>query len=518
MVGLVSISTTRRIRSCQNPSDLLVQIDGGIVLPIVDLIRRSTAAYLLKCRFPCETGRSQAPRRQQVTLAMSLFDLQDLCIAIGSLATLDLPMVVDLIGIYVLKGPYCTLTTTNWFLQALLVIPRGSWGDVARCFTMIQWGYTSQHYTNPSLHNFGRPSPPRRRPPNAGGSQPRAAVAVALFSRGRTCFDQHNEKNPIVPKSVRSSHHWSTHARPRATHHNTTQTLASIISAAPLLLAADRPMPAAASRGPPSPSPYFRVVGLVSISTTRRIRSCQNPSDLLVQIDGGIVLPVVDLIKRSTVAYLLKCRFPCETGRSQAPRRQQGNDSNILYMTGRGRREDMKEEDSSNSNMRVIETTDKIQMLCMRNMAIAEGYNHSREPKNSGIDQQLETDSAKIVATGPSNADPPPAKPTQATAQGPKHRKATAGSYKLNQLYSTSYNSAESSKQHKVESEHLPQKARTEPDAYANRLHKGDVFVHLTIFKQTSERNIQTKRLNKRSPTLPLLLQSELSTIGNRRR
>ncbi|KZV48014.1 putative prolyl 4-hydroxylase 7 [Dorcoceras hygrometricum] len=63
---------------------------------------------------------------------MSLFDLQDVCIAIGSLATLDLPMIVDLIGIYGLKGPYCTLTKTNWFLQALYVIPRGSWGDVAR--------------------------------------------------------------------------------------------------------------------------------------------------------------------------------------------------------------------------------------------------------------------------------------------------------------------------------------------------------------------------------------------------
>ncbi|KZV40739.1 hypothetical protein F511_14779 [Dorcoceras hygrometricum] len=60
---------------------------------------------------------------------MSLFDLQEVCIVIGSLATLDLPMVVDLIGVYVLKGPYCTLTMTNWFLQALSVIPRGSWGD-----------------------------------------------------------------------------------------------------------------------------------------------------------------------------------------------------------------------------------------------------------------------------------------------------------------------------------------------------------------------------------------------------
>ncbi|KZV15937.1 hypothetical protein F511_08728 [Dorcoceras hygrometricum] len=67
------------------------------------------------------------------------FDLQDVCIAIGSLATLDLPMVVDLIGIYGLKGPYCTLTTTDWFLQALSVIPRGSWDDVARRFTMIRW-------------------------------------------------------------------------------------------------------------------------------------------------------------------------------------------------------------------------------------------------------------------------------------------------------------------------------------------------------------------------------------------
>ncbi|KZV58459.1 F-box/kelch-repeat protein-like [Dorcoceras hygrometricum] len=70
---------------------------------------------------------------------MSLFDLKDVCMVIGSLATLDLPMVVDLIGIYVLKGPYCTLTMTDWFLQALSVIPRGSWGDVARRFTMIQW-------------------------------------------------------------------------------------------------------------------------------------------------------------------------------------------------------------------------------------------------------------------------------------------------------------------------------------------------------------------------------------------
>ncbi|KZV22967.1 phospholipase A I [Dorcoceras hygrometricum] len=85
---------------------------------------------------------------------MSLFDLQDVCIAIGSLATLDIPMVVDLIGIYVLKGPYywavkmrirppeleTSICDVKYHVSlALSVIPRGSWGDVARRFTMIQW-------------------------------------------------------------------------------------------------------------------------------------------------------------------------------------------------------------------------------------------------------------------------------------------------------------------------------------------------------------------------------------------
>ncbi|KZV14519.1 hypothetical protein F511_41930 [Dorcoceras hygrometricum] len=171
---------------------------------------------------------------------MSLFDLQDVCIAIGSLATLDLPMVVDLIGIYVLKGPYCTLTTTNWFLQALSVIPRGSWGDVARRFTMIQWA--------PPLLPL---SADHRAPPTR-----RRALPSATSCRDRTCSDQLFEEFPLMPDS----------------------------------------------------------------------------SGLLVQADEGIVFPVVDLIRRSTAAYLFKCRFPCETCRSQAPRRQQGNDSNILCM------------------------------------------------------------------------------------------------------------------------------------------------------------------------------------------
>ncbi|KZV18696.1 hypothetical protein F511_14206 [Dorcoceras hygrometricum] len=113
---------------------------------------------------------------------MSLFDLQDVRIVIGSIATLDLPMVVDLIGIYGLKGPYCTLTTTDWFLQALSVTPRGSWGDVARRFTMIRWA--SPELPPPLLSSI-------------------AAVAAAppcadARLRRKIAFGQFNEENPFV--------------------------------------------------------------------------------------------------------------------------------------------------------------------------------------------------------------------------------------------------------------------------------------------------------------------------------
>ncbi|KZV50312.1 hypothetical protein F511_39285 [Dorcoceras hygrometricum] len=62
-------------------------------------------------------------------------------------------------------------------------------------------------------------------------------------------------------------------------------------TAAPPLKPHARPPPTAA----PPPS-VRRVIGLVSITATRTFRPCQNPSDLLVQIDGGILIPIVDLI------------------------------------------------------------------------------------------------------------------------------------------------------------------------------------------------------------------------------
>ncbi|KZV19699.1 hypothetical protein F511_33311 [Dorcoceras hygrometricum] len=156
---------------------------------------------------------------------MSLFDLQDVCIAIGSIATLDLPMVVDLIGIYGLKGPYCTLTTTDWFLQALSVIPRGSWGDVSRRSTMIRWADSrtdtqlnvlstrrgfwgvrlpkSQQGSNrgfPLLRGktvilqFRPPSPPLN-------SRAAAAAAAAADLRRKFVSGRFDEENPFVQNS-----------------------------------------------------------------------------------------------------------------------------------------------------------------------------------------------------------------------------------------------------------------------------------------------------------------------------
>ncbi|KZV29249.1 hypothetical protein F511_35550 [Dorcoceras hygrometricum] len=118
---------------------LSMQMDSDLVIYRTTLVRTFQVVTICLVDKSESTGCVLGKWVYQVTLEISLFDLQDVCIVIGSLATLDIPMVVDLIGIYVLKGPYCTLTMTNWFLQALSVIPRGSWGDVARRFTMIRW-------------------------------------------------------------------------------------------------------------------------------------------------------------------------------------------------------------------------------------------------------------------------------------------------------------------------------------------------------------------------------------------
>ncbi|KZV35349.1 plasminogen activator inhibitor 1 RNA-binding protein-like [Dorcoceras hygrometricum] len=143
---------------------------------------------------------------------MSLFDLQDVCIVIGSLATLDIPMVVDLIGIYVLKGPYCTLTMSNWFLQALSVIPRGSWGDVARCFTMIRWlGLLHDHQSNHDnlkhIHRQTTPAPERHGVKPQYGEQLKTAASSKHPKAVSNEASQQEESNATTLTSIETVYH-----------------------------------------------------------------------------------------------------------------------------------------------------------------------------------------------------------------------------------------------------------------------------------------------------------------------
>ncbi|KZV50930.1 plasma membrane ATPase 1-like [Dorcoceras hygrometricum] len=154
----------------------LNQIDSDLVIYRTTLVRTfqvSTRSVLGKCVY-------------LVTLAMSLFNLQDVCIAIGSIATLDLPMVVDLIWIYGLKGPYRTLTTTNWFLQALSMIPRGSWGDVARRSYHDPMGKSGIVIPEPQCRRRRAPPPPplfagKLFPANLDEENPSAPISSVLL-------------------------------------------------------------------------------------------------------------------------------------------------------------------------------------------------------------------------------------------------------------------------------------------------------------------------------------------------
>ncbi|KZV38641.1 hypothetical protein F511_11739 [Dorcoceras hygrometricum] len=196
---------------------------------------------------------------------MSLFDLQDVCIAIGSIATLDLPMVVDLIWIYGLKGPYCTLTTTNWFLQALSVTPRGSWGDVARRFTMIRWANPSDLIGDRSYDEV-------------------AAMDIVIWTRARWAGPSPFKRHPFL---------FSTSRRRR--------------------------------RAPPPPPPPLLHRKIVSGQFDEENPSVQISSGFLVQADEGVSNPVVDLIgviyrnlprRAGVIVIPVGARHKCQQGES----------------------------------------------------------------------------------------------------------------------------------------------------------------------------------------------------------
>ncbi|KZV58243.1 hypothetical protein F511_20163 [Dorcoceras hygrometricum] len=117
----------------------------------------------------------------------------------------------------------------------------------------------------------------------------------------------------------------------------------------------------------------------------------------------------------------------------------------------------------------------------------------------------------------PSNPDPPPAKPIQAIAQELQLRTTAAGSYDSTSANYTFLLPRKTLTSLKGRIFTYPNKLGSDAksDAYANRLEKGDVSAILFQLLRCLRKGYETKRLSKRSPTLPLSLSSELSTDSN---
>ncbi|KZV52098.1 hypothetical protein F511_36422 [Dorcoceras hygrometricum] len=98
----------------------------------------------------------------------------------------------------------------------------------------------------------------------------------------------------------------------------------------------------------------------------------------------------------------------------------------------------------------------------------------------------------------PSNTDLTPAKPNTDTSSGTLAQILWIGSYELNQICPTLV---------------TQQKTLNEAQDYRREMSRDLTKLHASFQKL-----YYPKRLSKRSPVLQLLLQSELSTIGNRRR
>ncbi|KZV52393.1 hypothetical protein F511_33356 [Dorcoceras hygrometricum] len=104
----------------------------------------------------------------------------------------------------------------DWFLQALSVIPRGSWGDVARRFTMIRWAVLAA-----SLLSTHTPPPPRVAGIRSGRFdeenpfvqnssvllvQPDEGVSVLVVDRIGDYLPQSTEKSRVLVIPVGSRH------------------------------------------------------------------------------------------------------------------------------------------------------------------------------------------------------------------------------------------------------------------------------------------------------------------------
>ncbi|KZV33722.1 hypothetical protein F511_26485 [Dorcoceras hygrometricum] len=183
------MDTTFIVNALQVNFESVLSMEHAVMVKMFQSLEESGLKGFLGCFWFClrrifSTGCVLGKWVCLVTLAMSLFDLQDVCIVIGSLATLDLLMVVDLIGIYVLKGPYSLLVQTDGGILFPVVdlIRRSTVAYNSRARIPCKSGWSQA----PRRQQGCRP-PPSAAATTTARAQPRAGLRNCCAMAGPPC-------------------------------------------------------------------------------------------------------------------------------------------------------------------------------------------------------------------------------------------------------------------------------------------------------------------------------------------
>ncbi|KZV49679.1 hypothetical protein F511_16613 [Dorcoceras hygrometricum] len=275
VIGLVSITATRSFSPCQNPSDLLVQTDEGSLFPVVDLIRRIYRRLQFKSQMSLRILVG-ARRLDASKISILKSNKKKYFSGAAGRSRVRRPNIRVGPRMAVPIGQPLPTVHAHWL--------RDGWGS-RRAAVRHEWRaviITAAHAVARQGWNV-RPCAARYMMAAAAAVQPPSGELPGSDATANFLLVDWTVKMRTRPPELETS-------------------ICDVKYHVSLCSAAPPPKPHAVAAGlhaPPSAAVVRRpVIGLVSITSTRSLRPCQNPSDLLVQTDGGSLFPVVDLIRR----------------------------------------------------------------------------------------------------------------------------------------------------------------------------------------------------------------------------
>ncbi|KZV43323.1 putative beta-D-xylosidase 7 [Dorcoceras hygrometricum] len=233
---------------------------------------------------------------------------------------------------------------TNWFLQALSVIPRGSWGDVSRRFTMIRWVEDRAHRPPTGVPTF------YINQVDMGLSFP-----IPKFILG----ERKNEGSTYRGGGISKAQGEST-----ACEIPTVEMEAHAVE------------PNTSTKAPPKER---------SATTLLEALNFPEVSFVVAPSANGIDRGVAQTKEQGEVAAATVAQGnPSSAGLNPRPAVKPGFPENNTDNKTTKPQRDMGSNPSTESNYKTaVNSKNKMQMLCMRPGTTAEGYNQGREPKNS---------------------------------------------------------------------------------------------------------------------------------------